>query len=1026
MSCSIKRTSSTSYRSGGGGGACGGGSGGGRSSSVSCRRYASSVIGGGSYGGGPCGVGYGGGFGAGSLGGGFGGGSLGGGFGGGFTGGFGGGFTGGFGGGFTGGFGGAGGDILGGNEKVTMQNLNDRLASYMDNVRKLEDENAQLEHHIREWYRKQAPNVSRDYSNYYHTIDQLQNQIVSATVDNNRLLLDIDNSKMTADDFRMKYENELVLRQTVEGDINGLRNVLDDLTLVRSSLESELESLKDELIALKKNHDEEMRQLQSQTGGDVNVEVNAAPGEDLTKILNDLRNEYEQLIEKNRREVEQWYEVKIEEVNREVDSSNRDIQSSSHQVTELRRELQNLEIELQAQLSTKNSLENSLAETESRYGCLLQQIQGQINAVEEELASIRCEMESQNQEYKLLLGIKTRLEQEIAQYRALLQEGQQDITTCQGSFQGGGKSTHSYSSSSYSQCGDVTEQYHNEQNTVLPTQRTQRNPKLQQVFLHFRTPGQECEAFVKQPVLVKSPRAHAHNGITAAVKTTHYFWFFWQSGVSVDASAPTFTRYLIPSTMSCSIKRTSSTSYRSGGGGGACGGGSGGGRSSSVSCRRYASSVIGGGSYGGGPCGVGYGGGFGAGSLGGGFGGGSLGGGFGGGFTGGFGGGFTGGFGGGFTGGFGGAGGDILGGNEKVTMQNLNDRLASYMDNVRKLEDENAQLEHHIREWYRKQAPNVSRDYSNYYHTIDQLQNQIVSATVDNNKLLLDIDNSKMTADDFRMKYENELVLRQSVESDINGLKNLLDDLTRTRSSLESELESLKEELIALKRNHQEEMRQLQSQTGGDVNVEVNAAPGEDLTKILNDLRNEYEQLIEKNRREVEQWYEVKIEEVNREVDSSNRDIQSSSHQVTELRRELQNLEIELQAQLSTKNSLENSLAETESRYGCLLQQIQGQINAVEEELASIRCEMESQNQEYKLLLGIKTRLEQEIAQYRALLQEGQQDITSCQGGIQGGGISSHSYSSTSYSHGQPCDKTGSAIEKPQLYSQAFANQMDI
>ncbi|XP_033375938.1 keratin, type I cytoskeletal 16-like [Parus major] len=432
MSCSIKRSSSTSYRSGGGGGgACGGSSG--RSSSVSCRRYASSVIGGGSYGGAACG-GYGGGLSMGSL-------------------------AGGFGGGFAGSCGPGGDLLLSGNEKVTMQNLNDRLAAYLEKVRRLEEENAQLEHHIREWYKKQAPNVSKDYSSYYQTIEQLQNQIISATVDNNRMLLDIDNSKMTADDFRMKYENELVIRQTVESDINGLRNLMDGLTTTRSSLESELETLKDELIALKRNHEEEMRQLQSQTGGDVSVEVNAAPGEDLTKILNDLRDEYEQIIAKNRKEVEQWYEVKIQEVNQQVTSSSQDIQASSHQLTELRREMQNLEIELQAQLSTKGSLENSLAETESRYSCLLQQIQGQVNSVEEELASIRCEMESQSQEYKMLLGIKTRLEQEIQQYRALLQEGQQDLVASQGAFQGGGKSSQTYSASySHSQCGEMSGQ----------------------------------------------------------------------------------------------------------------------------------------------------------------------------------------------------------------------------------------------------------------------------------------------------------------------------------------------------------------------------------------------------------------------------------------------------------------------------------------------------------------------------------------------------------------------------------------
>ncbi|KYO46705.1 keratin, type I cytoskeletal 19-like [Alligator mississippiensis] len=345
-------------------------------------------------------------------------------------------------------------------------------------------------------------------------------------------------------------------------------------------------------------------------------------------------------------------------------------------------------------------------------------------------------------------------------------------------------------------------------------------------------------------------------------------------------------------------------------------------------------------------------------------------------------------------------------------MQNLNDRLATYLDKVRRLEEENADLEERIREWYRKQGPSISKDYSPYYQTIEQLQNQIISATVDNNKLILDIDNSKMIADDFRMKYENELAIRQGVEADINGLRNFLDELVRVRSTLELEVETLKDELLTLKKNHEEEMRLLQSQTGGDVNVEVNAAPGQDLTKILNDMRQEYEEIIAKNRREVEQWYEVKMEEVNQQVTSSGQEVQTSSHQLTELRRDFQSLEIELQTQLSMKASLENNLAETEARYGAQLQQIQAMINCVEEELAQLRCEMESQNQEYKMLLGIKTRLEQEIAQYHGLLQEGQQDITSSQGGIQGGGrssqsYSSHSYSSTSHSQSHGGEMTG-------------------
>lgn len=61
-----------------------------------------------------------------------------------------------------------------------MQNLNDRLASYMDKVRALEESNYELEGKIKEWYEKHGNSSQReprDYSKYYQTIEDLKNQV---------------------------------------------------------------------------------------------------------------------------------------------------------------------------------------------------------------------------------------------------------------------------------------------------------------------------------------------------------------------------------------------------------------------------------------------------------------------------------------------------------------------------------------------------------------------------------------------------------------------------------------------------------------------------------------------------------------------------------------------------------------------------------------------------------------------------------------------------------------------------------
>lgn len=67
--------------------------------------------------------------------------------------------------------------LLAGNEKMTMQNLNERLSSYLEKVRSLEYDNQRLEMKILEWTEKSTPVYSQDYSVYYKTIEDLQNKV---------------------------------------------------------------------------------------------------------------------------------------------------------------------------------------------------------------------------------------------------------------------------------------------------------------------------------------------------------------------------------------------------------------------------------------------------------------------------------------------------------------------------------------------------------------------------------------------------------------------------------------------------------------------------------------------------------------------------------------------------------------------------------------------------------------------------------------------------------------------------------
>uniref|UniRef100_A0A671LRJ2 Keratin 92 n=1 Tax=Sinocyclocheilus anshuiensis TaxID=1608454 RepID=A0A671LRJ2_9TELE len=252
--------------------------------------------------------------------------------------------------------------------KATMQNLDDRLATYLEKVRSLEKANADFELKIRHAY--------------YATISDLQVKIQHATGVNGGIYLSIDNVKLAVDDFRVKYQTELNMRQSVEADIAGLRRVLDELTMSRSDLEMQIEGLREELIFLKKNHEEVswwLRTSQCRASCVCTVTPDC--------FLMDFLSQSKAL-------------------NKEVAVSTETLQTSRSEITELKCTLQSLEIGLQSQLSMF-----------------------QVTSLEEQLVQLRADLERQGQEYRMLLDIKTRLEMEIAEYRRLLDGEATSVST---------------------------------------------------------------------------------------------------------------------------------------------------------------------------------------------------------------------------------------------------------------------------------------------------------------------------------------------------------------------------------------------------------------------------------------------------------------------------------------------------------------------------------------------------------------------------------------------------------------------
>ncbi|XP_040294379.1 keratin, type I cuticular Ha4-like [Bufo bufo] len=312
-------------------------------------------------------------------------------------------------------------DLLNLDEKKTMQSLNGRLVSYLEDVKSLEGENVLLENKICEWHEENEALVFPDCSQYFSTITDLQNQVLTAGAHNGNLIKKIEDGQITADGYRKNYEMELMMRAKAEEALCNHYRLLENIHMESHVLDTHIEYLEEELLQIKKISEEEITSLQAQLGTRVNVEVETAPSIDLNTALSEIRTEYETLMESNLNDVEFFFQEMTSRLSLEVSSGIEQLQLSNNEVTELKLCVHTLETELKKQLSMITAYESTLTEIHEQYGSYLSQLQDLINMNESQMAEIQSKLVELNYECNVYMEINSSLEKEIDAYKYLLE-----------------------------------------------------------------------------------------------------------------------------------------------------------------------------------------------------------------------------------------------------------------------------------------------------------------------------------------------------------------------------------------------------------------------------------------------------------------------------------------------------------------------------------------------------------------------------------------------------------------------------